>query len=299
MCIFTSFSCLAGDVRGQYDDLLRLFDIGGHPPRSTYLFLGNFLDGRAGNPQGGSQSLETAALLLAYKVKHPDKIFLLRGEGENTQDINLCNFCAEFRRRFSNELWDVFCDVLNCLPAAAVVNGSVFCVHSGLPPQLQSLNQIKGLGKPVDFLEFDHRSLLLNDLDPAGGSWKWTESAQGGIFKFGADAVAEFLDRTHLDLICRGHDVSSSSRFSLSRILLRSRTSWRIEFLLLLLLLQVMENGYQFFADSRLVTIFSGPSSSEGGGKSGAMMSITSASSSFMHSFQIFKPVDHNRMKVR
>ncbi|CAM9290382.1 unnamed protein product [Sphacelaria rigidula] len=37
-----SFVCVVrtGDIHGQYHDLLRLFDYGGHPPTSNYLFLG-------------------------------------------------------------------------------------------------------------------------------------------------------------------------------------------------------------------------------------------------------------------
>ncbi|KAK7333010.1 hypothetical protein VNO80_29770 [Phaseolus coccineus] len=240
---------VCGDIHGQYQDLLRLFEYGGYPPAANYLFLGDYVD-------RGKQSLETICLLLAYKIRYPDKIFLLRGNHEEAKINRIYGFYDECKRRFNVRLWKIFTDCFNCLPVAALIDEKILCMHGGLSPELESLDQIKEIQRPTEIPD----SGLLCDLlwsDPDSSIEGWAESDRGVSCTFGPDVVAEFLDKNDLDLVCRGH--------------------------------QVVEDGYEFFAKRRLVTIFSAPNYGGEFDNAGALLSVDD---SLVCSFEILKPVD-------
>lgn len=178
---------------------MRLFEYSGYPPAANYLFLGDYVD-------RGKQSLETICLLLAYKVRYPDKVFLLRGNHEEAKINRIYGFYDECKRRFNVRLWKIFTECFNCLPVTALIDEKILCMHGGLSPDLQSLDQITEIERPTDVPD----SGLLCDLlwsDPNPRINGWIDSDRGVSCTFGADAVAEFLEKTDLDLICRGHQV--------------------------------------------------------------------------------------------
>lgn len=225
---------ICGDVHGQYYDLLRLFEYGGFPPESNYVFLGDYVD-------RGKQSLETICLLLAYKIKYPENFFILRGNHECASINRIYGFYDECKRRFGIKLWKTFTDCFNCLPCAAVIDEKIFCMHGGLSPELTSLDQIKRIVRPTDVPDTG----LLCDLlwsDPDKDIDGWGENDRGVSFTFGEDIVAQFLHKHDLDLICRAH--------------------------------QVVEDGYEFFARRQLVTLFSAPNYCGEFDNAGAMMSV-------------------------
>lgn len=132
---------ICGDTHGQYSDLLRLFEMGGLPPNTNYLFLGDYVD-RA------KQSIEVIALVLCYKIKYPEKFFLLRGNHECASLNRIYGFYDECKRRYSVKLWRIFADCFNCMPVAAVVEDKIFCMHGGLSPDLERLGQIFDIERP-------------------------------------------------------------------------------------------------------------------------------------------------------
>ncbi|XP_022742276.1 serine/threonine-protein phosphatase PP1 isoform X2 [Durio zibethinus] len=239
-----------GDIHGQYQDLLRLFEYGGYPPAANYLFLGDYVD-------RGKQSLETICLLLAYKIRYPDRISLLRGNHEDAKINRIYGFYDECKRRFNVRLWKIFTDCFNCLPVAALIDEKILCMHGGLSPELENLDQIKEIQRPM---EVPDNGLLCDLLwsDPHPKVEGWADSDRGISCTFGADIVAEFLDKNDLDLICRGH--------------------------------QVVEDGYEFFAKRRLVTIFSAPNYGGEFDNAGALLSVDEA---LVCSFEILKPVEN------
>jgi serine/threonine-protein phosphatase PP1 catalytic subunit len=147
-------------------------------------------------------------------------------------------------------LWKSFITLFNNLPVAALIEDRILCMHGGISPDLNELTKINTIPRPSEI----PNSGLLCDLlwsDPATGMTAmipgvktkgWGPNDRGTSFVFSEKTVHNFVQKHNLDLIVRGH--------------------------------QVMEDGYEFFSDQKLVTIFSAPNYCNEFDNDGAMLRV-------------------------
>lgn len=227
----------------------------------------------------GKQSLETILLLFCYKIKYPENFFLLRGNHECANVTRVYGFYDECKRRTNTKVWKTFVDVFNTLPIAALVAGKIFCVHGGLSPSLHSMDDVRNIMRPTDVPEYG----LLNDLlwsDPSDTALEWEDNERGVSYCFGKKIVNEFLANHDLDLVCRAHMVVEGEG---SLVL----------FIIYMKLTFHFPDGYQFFNERTLVTVFSAPNYCGEFDNFGAIMSINEE---LLCSFELLTPTDHPSM---
>ena len=176
---------ICGDIHGQFHDLIELFDIGGRCPETNYLFMGDYVD-------RGYQSIETICLLLCLKIRYPSRIYLTRGNHESSEITQLYGFYDECIKKYNNaNIWKSFTELFNFLPLAAIVDNKIFCLHGGLSPDIETIDQIRKLDRKKDVPNTGPMcDLLWSDPEDRTG---WGVSPRGAGYIFGADISKKFV----------------------------------------------------------------------------------------------------------
>ncbi|GMM29519.1 phosphoprotein phosphatase PP4 catalytic subunit [Martiniozyma asiatica (nom. inval.)] len=197
---------VCGDIHGQLHDLITLFNIGKEPPHTKYIFMGDFVD-------RGFYSLETFLLLLCYKVRYPDRVYLIRGNHESRQITSVYGFYEECTRKYgSANVWRYCCDVFDYLALGAYITGSlggedgVFCVHGGLSPVSNTIDEIRLIDRKQ---EVPHEGAMCDLLwsDPEKDIQAWMLSPRGAGYLFGQGETEKFLHANKVSLIARAHQL--------------------------------------------------------------------------------------------
>ena len=223
-----------GDVHGQFHDLMELFRIGGRPPETNFLMMGDYVD-------RGYYSVETVTLVMTLKVRYRDRVHLLRGNHESRQITQVYGFYDECLRKYGNaNVWKYFTDLFDFLPLTCLIENRIFCPHGGLSPSLDTLDHIRVLDRVQ---EVPHEGpicdLLWSDPDDRCG---WGISPRGAGYSFGQDISEQFNHANNLVRIARAH--------------------------------QLVMNGYNWTHERNVVTVFSAPNYCYRCGNEAAIMEV-------------------------
>mmetsp|Transcript_103876 Transcript_103876/g.189204 ORF Transcript_103876/g.189204 Transcript_103876/m.189204 type:complete len:542 (-) Transcript_103876:260-1885(-) len=203
---------VVGDIHGQYFDLVKLFEVGGQPGDTQYIFLGDYVD-------RGSFSIEVVAYMYAIKIKYPKRVRMLRGNHECRQMTSFFNFREECEYKYDISVYNAIMDSFDTLPLAATINGKFLCVHGGLSPELPNLKAINGVNR---FQEPPREGLLCDLIwsdpmeEPEGQEKSGKKKdrsppfiqneVRGCSYFYTFDGAAKFLQKNSLLSIIRAHE---------------------------------------------------------------------------------------------
>lgn len=257
---------IIGDLHGQIHDLQRIiYDIKIDPTKNRYLFLGDLVD-------RGDWSIEVATIVFLMKILFPKNVFVLRGNHECPLVNNIYGFQQECERTFDEKtsrgdaygkiLWGCFNSAFQYLPICALVQEKIFCTHGGISPHLQNLEDLDSIDRstlatiPDDGIVCD---LTWADPEENTDSSGYTENERGCSVTFNSSVAKSFCEKFNLLFICRAH--------------------------------QMVDNGFEFFADKHLITVFSASNYCGDGENTGAVLCVfpeESSTSPFYCSFVSF-----------
>ena len=153
--------------------------------------------------------------------RYPDRITLLRGNHESRQITQVYGFYGtisllcdvdsdECNTKYGNaNVWKYCCQVFDFLTMAAIIDGSVLCLHGGLSPEVRTLDQIRVIARAQ---EIPHEGAFCDLMwsDPDGLSellhvlildiQTWAVSPRGAGWLFGDKVALEVppLSRSEL-----------------------------------------------------------------------------------------------------
>jgi diadenosine tetraphosphatase ApaH/serine/threonine PP2A family protein phosphatase len=211
---------VCGDIHGQLYDLFELFEVGGSPSTTRYLFQGDYVD-------RGRFSLETFLYLVTLKLKYPSQIWMLRGNHESRAVSKQYGFFDECLQSYGHAVvWNLCQDAFDLLPVAALINKRIFSVHGGLSPSVPLIETIDVLDRQTE-LGTEGALAELAWGDPNNDIGGWAVSPRGAGWHFGITPTNEFCRANRIELITRAHELAI--------------------------------NGYQYFCQEKVLTVWSAP----------------------------------------
>jgi len=206
---------VVGDLHGSLECLmkvLKLVEIKTLADSSdrVVVFDGDFVD-------RGKHSLEVLMTLILLKLAHKDKVFLMRGNHEDSMTASTYGFREEVETKYDyekgDEIWYEFGLLFASFPIISRSNSAAI-MHGGIPQEdfdLDEVNELspdvrcelKTIADPYDEDERLVQGILWSDPTDEMGL---AMSDRGAGYTFGPDITKDFLDRHDLKFIIRAHE---------------------------------------------------------------------------------------------
>ena len=152
---------VVGDIHGSlscFRQVLRFVSMTGSAKDAEHqkdilVFNGDFVD-------RGAHGLEVLCTLLLLKLAYPERVFLIRGNHEDTMVSSVYGFMEELQSKYerSDRLWYELSKVFGALPLAAITD-TAFIVHGGIPERNFQLEDVQSI-------TIDERSRIATVVDP-------------------------------------------------------------------------------------------------------------------------------------
>lgn len=190
---------VVGDLHGNVHDLLRILKYVGDIGCNRLLFLGDYVD-------RGHFSIEVVTLLFCLTCLYPDNVFLIRGNHEFRKVNEIYGFKHQILTVFDSLVpWEKANSAFDAMPLAAVIDDRIFCVHGGITPTIETINELRiRFSRPI----CNYEDEVLYDLmwgDPTNTTQSFVPSIRGIGNQFGNYALNLFLYNNNLLQMIRGH----------------------------------------------------------------------------------------------
>jgi predicted phosphodiesterase len=213
---------VVGDIHGDFGAIKCIFNLWIEKKSNYLVFLGDYVD-------RGRQQLETIDFLLALKLLYPETVYLLRGNHETPSINSYYGFSSVCIKKFgkrARRLYNEY-NILFSYFSPAFLFKRILLVHGGIPRGLNTLEELNSF--PKGDLDADNNILgqiLWNDPSEYHHGFELNR-ARGIHYTYGKKAFLEFLERHNVSMAVRSHEV--------------------------------FPEGYKYFFDQKLLSIFSSP----------------------------------------
>ena len=170
------------------------------------LFLGDYVD-------RGNFSIEVLIFLYSLKLNFPNEIIMLRWNHESRAMTEHFTFRQEVLKKYDGDqdLYELFIETFEAMPIAADVNGDYLCMHGGISPDLNTLEDINKINR---FIEPPLSGFLCDLLwsdpgaDKEARTLKFAKNVERECsFRFGLEPVKQILKNNNFLSIIRAHQV--------------------------------------------------------------------------------------------